>query len=570
MIIFANHYIIQIFSMKKYLILIFLFVIIPCTYAQNPDLDKLYTQLDGMIANSQKYIDAHKANISLLKTQFKKSKTDMERYNAGMKLFNDYKSYINDSAVAVMQQCRQLAVNMRRKDLEGKCLSLIAFQCSTVGMYEESLTLLKQVSRRALSPAQLPDYYIAYNHVYGEMGYYTNIKDLKSKYYVKSADYEDSLFRVLDKNSTKYLMYKSRKLYNNKEYDAALKLNAIWQKRVGPDSREYAVVAYYRYLIYNIQGNVKMAKYWLASSAISDLKHAVMDQGSLWSLANILDNEGDLDRAYQYVSFSWNCALVFGTRVRSYQISPILTVIEKNYQAKIRQTNRQLLAFTVVISVMALLFLLLLMYVNKQRGRLAVARNELKAINAKLEILNAEFKTANIELDESNRKLLNSNTRLNESNRVKEEYIGRFLSLCSQYVDKLDDYRKMVNKKMKNKELDDLFQISRSTEFKEKEIEELYANFDSVFIHLFPNFVDDYNAMLKPEVQSHPKDVTKLTTDIRIFALIRLGIDDSSKIADFLHYSVNTIYNYRARIKNGAMSDRENFEKRVKELGLNT
>jgi hypothetical protein len=158
--------------------------------------------------------------------------------------------------------------------------------------------------------------------------------------------------------------------------------------------------------------------------------------------------------------------------------------------------------------------------------------------------------------------------RLNESNRVKEEYIGRFLSLCSQYVDKLDNYRKMVNKKMKNKELDDLFQITRSTEFKEKEIEELYANFDSVFIHLFPRFVDDFNAMLKPEVQSHPKDTYTLTTDIRIFALIRLGIDDSSKIAEFLHYSVNTIYNYRARIKNGALNERENFEKHVKELGL--
>ena len=150
---------------------------------------------------------------------------------------------------------------------------------------------------------------------------------------------------------------------------------------------------------------------------------------------------------------------------------------------------------------------------------------------------------------------------------MKEEYIGRFMSLCSQYIDKLDNYRKMVNKKMKNKELEELFQLSKSTELKEKELEELYQNFDSVFLHLFPNFVNDFNALLQPEMQVSPREDNRLTTEIRIFALIRLGIEDSSKIAEFLHYSVNTIYNYRARIKNGAIDNRGRFEARVKELG---
>ena len=142
------------------------------------------------------------------------------------------------------------------------------------------------------------------------------------------------------------------------------------------------------------------------------------------------------------------------------------------------------------------------------------------------------------------------------------------MSLCSQYIDKLDDYRKMVNKKMKNKELDELYRISKSTELKEKELEELLHNFDSVFLHLFPHFVDDFNALLQPEMRITPKEENRLVTEIRIFALIRLGIEDSSKIAEFLHYSVNTIYNYRARIKNGALDNRESFERRVKLLGM--
>jgi DNA repair exonuclease SbcCD ATPase subunit len=192
----------------------------------------------------------------------------------------------------------------------------------------------------------------------------------------------------------------------------------------------------------------------------------------------------------------------------------------------------------------------------------------LKGKNDELASANSQLAEQTEELSTLNSQLSTLNSQLSESNRVKEEYIGRFMSLCSQYIDKLDDYRKMVNKKMKNKELDELYRLSKSSELKEQEVEELLQNFDSVFLHLFPNFVNDFNALLQPEMQIHPKSENRLVTEIRIFALIRLGIEDSSKIAEFLHYSVNTIYNYRARIKNGALDNRESFERRVKMLGM--
>ena len=197
---------------------------------------------------------------------------------------------------------------------------------------------------------------------------------------------------------------------------------------------------------------------------------------------------------------------------------------------------------------------------------MATARNALKESNDELATANKQLASQTQELSTLNAQLSTLNSQLSESNRVKEEYIGRFMSLCSQYIDKLDNYRKMVNKKMKNKELEELFLMSKSTELKEKELEELFLNFDSVFLHLFPNFVNDFNALLQPEVRVQPKEDNRLTTEIRIFALIRLGIEDSSKIAEFLHYSVNTIYNYRARIKNGAIGNREQFERQIKTL----
>jgi hypothetical protein len=233
------------------------------------------------------------------------------------------------------------------------------------------------------------------------------------------------------------------------------------------------------------------------------------------------------------------------------------------------ERNRQVLVGSVVVvSVLALLLIGVLFFLHRRNKQLALARNALHDTNDKLASLNEELQQSNSQLSATNEQFAVLNSKLKEANSVKDEYIGRFLSLCAQYVDKLDNYRKMVNKKMKNKELDELFRISKSTELKEQEIEELNQNFDSVFLHLFPNFIDDFNALLVPEAQIHPKEENRLTTDLRIFALIRLGIEDSSKIAEFLHYSVNTVYNYRARIKNGAVGNRETFERQVEELGM--
>jgi hypothetical protein len=293
-----------------------------------------------------------------------------------------------------------------------------------------------------------------------------------------------------------------------------------------------------------------------------------MDQASLLMLANILNNDGDLDRSYKYIRFTWDCNNRFNTRMRSWQITPILNVIEKNYQSAVEHNTKVLWLSIIVVSILALWLLGVLLFLHRRNRQLDTARNELKVSNEQLSTLNAQLSTQKEELSTLNAQLSTLNSQLSESNQVKEEYIGRFMSLCSQYIDKLDDYRKMVNKKMKNKELDELYRLSKSSELKEQEVEELLQNFDSVFLHLFPNFVNDFNALLQPEMQIHPKSENRLVTEIRIFALIRLGIEDSSKIAEFLHYSVNTIYNYRARIKNGALDNRESFERRVKMLGM--
>lgn len=179
-------------------------------------------------------------------------------------------------------------------------------------------------------------------------------------------------------------------------------------------------------------------------------------------------------------------------------------------------------------------------------NKLAKARKELAVINKQLQSLNSE---------------------LSEANLIKEEYIAHFLSICSLYIDKMDNYRKQISKRITLGQVAELLKISKSSDIIDNELKDFYLNFDNTFLHLYPRFVQDFNNLLNEEERIILKKGESLNTELRIFALIRLGIDDSSKIANLLRYSVNTIYNYRAKVKNKALGNRDNFEEEVRKIG---
>ena len=546
--------------MRQYLLLLALLLTLPMG-AKNDDLETLYREIDDAIEHSSEYVNHYEAEIRKVKDACQKETVYQKRLQLLQQLADMYKGYNNDSAMLYIQQYISQAEQMDNQQAVRSGRIQLAFQCSTVGLYTESIGILNAIDSRTLDRQGQTDYFQACMHVCGELAYYTRLQDMRDYYYRLQDNYRDSLFQVADPNSEEYLLQKESQLRNMGMYDEALKINDRRLAAVSEPSRAFAIVAYYRYLILQMQGRQHDAKMWLARSGLSDVRQAVMDQAALLSLSEQLNAEGDLERSYRYIRFTWDCNNRFNTRMRAWQITPILNVIENNYQEAMQRNTRVLVAGVVVVSLLAVLLAAALFFLRRQNRKLAAARNALHDSNAQLSSVNTQLSALNEQLQQKT-------NLLSDANQVKEEYIGRFLSLCSQYIDKLDNYRKMVNKKMKNKELDELFRITKSTELKEKEIEELYQNFDSVFLHLFPNFISEFNALLQPDMQVHPKDDNRLPTDVRIFALIRLGIDDSSKIAEFLHYSVNTIYNYRARIKNGALAGREQFERQVKEIGL--
>ncbi len=535
--------------------------------AQETNLQDYYRQIDDAINHSPEYVAKYEIKIGLQRQALARETTASGKYACNFRLYELYKPFVSDSAIYFLQQCIALANQMNDHSASVQCRSLLAIRSANIGMYDEALFILDSINADGADSLSLGTYYEAYNNVYSELSYYTHFDNMRQIYLDKAHHYEQLMMQHLPPTSEACFLRRELRAQGEGRFSESMKINNEWLATVEPGSHPYALVALYRYIELKKQGNKPEMMYWLVESVLTDIKNATMDQGSMWELANELMLQGDIERASHYISFTSDCANRYGSRQRNWQIAPLLTAIAKNYKAKSEHTTTQLRVTIAFISILALLLLGALLFLHRRHKQLTDARNELHQTNSQLATLNEELKTANNQLSEKNAQFAELNAQLSESNRVKEEYIGRFMSICSQYIDKLDAYRKMVNKKMKNKELDELFQLTKSTELKEKELEELLENFDSVFLHLFPHFVEDFNALLQPESQVRPKEDNRLTTEIRIFALIRLGIEDSSKIAEFLHYSVNTIYNYRARIKNGAIANREQFEQHVKKLG---
>ncbi len=532
------------------------------------DNEELYRSLDEAIVQAPDFVKKREQRIDVIKQRLQNVANDEERYQLTCNLFNEYMPYKSDSAAKYIYEAILLAEKRGNKSQLCHTRSLLAFLCSSTGQYVESKQILDSTDISGVDREALGQFYKSLAHVYGEMAYYSNIPKLKNEFFAKQDEYTEKIYEILPPSHDFYLQRKEQECYKKGDIEGALRYNDKRLENVSPDSHEFAIVAFYRTMDLRMAGRPKEALSWLTKSAICDVHNAVMDQGSLWELANLLSQEGQLERARVYINFAWECANTYSTHMRSWQISPILSSIDRQYQNEIEHTNSMLTIMTITVSILLLILAVLLLYEYRRRRQLKEAHNELSEKNAQTKSLNEELLQANLALDDTNRQLKSLISQLNEQTRVKEVYVGRFMSLCSDYIDKIDDFRKRVNRMVKGREYEELYRLTKSTDMKTQEIEDLCANFDNAFLHLFPNFISDFNALLRPEEQIEVPGEYKLNTTLRIFALIRLGIDDSSRIAKFLHYSVNTIYNYRARVKGAAITRRDDFETRVKNIGM--
>lgn len=548
--------------MKKNCLLCFLLFFSCYSAFAGESLDSLLNVLDKTIKEADTYVQIKENKLHELKKEARKTPpVSVERYHLNNDIYLEYKAYSSDSALHYLNENMLLARQLNDKERELKIQLELSYLLSSIGMYMEAADILNSIDRQTLPSSLLGYYYTCYEHVYFEAGAaQPRYKMFASRYAKLSHAYRDSMQVTLDPSSATYLWLRETQLREAGKYDEALEFSDRRLAEASFGTPQYALVAYQRFRLFESMGKKDEHLYYLVLSAISDVRSAIKEQSSLMVLAQELNRKGDLKRAYDYINFSWEISQFYKTRLRSWMNITPLSMINGNYQDIIKQQNRELLIYITCVALLALLLVIALIYIYRQMKSLSIAKKGLQEVNERLFSLNEE-------LEEVNRHLRSTNLELSESNLIKEAYIARFFKLCSVYVDRLQAYRKLVNKKLQRGQVAELLKMTHlSNDIVTVEVQELYANFDSAFLHLFPNFVESLNALLLPDEQIVLKPDELLNTELRIFALIRLGIKDSSQIAELLHYSVNTIYNYRSRVKTKARVSRDDFEDLVAKI----
>lgn len=311
---------------------------------------------------------------------------------------------------------------------------------------------------------------------------------------------------------------------------------------------------------YQRLGNIDKQKENLLISSIADLQASVREYVSLRQLAVLLFQEGDIENAHEFLQIAMDDAQKCNARLRILEINDIFPIVNAAFVKKIQEQKMQQRVSIEIISLLVLFLLAAIWRIWKQMKKTSEAHRETKEANNQLKRLNAE-------LVDFNKRLTEANHAIAENSKIKEEYIAQFMDQCSLYIEKIDAYRKSLNKLLSAGKIDDLKKVLKSTDLMDDELKAFYRNFDATFLKLFPTFVTDFNKLLISEGQIVLKKEGQLNTELRVFALIRLGITDSVKIAQFLRFSVTTIYNYKTKTRNKALGNRNELEKRVMEIG---
>ena len=544
--------------MKK-LYTFFCFILIPIILSASNKIDSLLNELDKTVDNYQFYSNQKEEQLNKLKELLKYTSAYDQRYQICGKLFDEYKVYKSDSSLTYARKKLEIAEKLNNpRDIIDSQLNLADIMGIT-GLYKESMDVLSSISIKDLHDLK-PYYFYIYRTVYGFMADYTISTQAKRHYENIINAYRDTLLVINPPSSSTHIMVQSDKLIAEKKYDETLQLLLNYYPKIKSDIHERAIIAYSIALAYHGQKEREQEKIWLTISAINDIKSATKEYISLRNLAFLLYEDGDVDRAYKYMKRSLDDALFCNARLRTYEISKMMPIIDKAYQHQTESRQGLMLKTIIIVSILSILLMIAIFFVYRQMKKVAVARQNLSSTNTQLNELNSELSKINTEIKETNR-------TLSESNLIKEEYIGRYMDQCSEYIDKLDNYRRSLNKTATSGKVEDLLQAIKSKQFIEDELKEFYTNFDITFLQLFPDFVEEFKKLLVDDEYLQLKQGQLLNTELRIYALIRLGISDSVKISHFLRCSLSTIYNYRTKIRNKAIGQRDEFEERVMLIG---
>ena len=547
-------------------------------YSDNEELEQLLIKLDSILSCSDKYVAEKETKIEELRKRQSSVMKPEEKLWLNKMFYDEFYVYNADSAMIYVNDNIDISRELGRKDWEQEWLLNKVFLLSATGLLGDAEDVIKSIDINNLNKDLMFQYYDSKIYLYSHLGQYIGSnQELAYAYYKREAELKFEAQKYINSAHPSYHSFYAS-LY--KDYPRGEEGDSIKEqlKQIVDNSplntRYDAINSYVLSVMYNNEGDEYNYMKYLIYSAMADIRICNRDIASLEELSNILYNHSDIDRGYTYIGYCLKSALLYPNRVRVVNISSIMDKLRYAYQKRNIEQENKLRTSLSTVSIMFVVLLVAIFFIYFQNRKLVKSRRNLDESNRLLsqhlhELSEAQQMLADVnnELSDVNEKLKISNNQLQESNYVKEEYIGYVFSICSSYISKLDEYRKNIGRKLKAGQIDDIKLLTSSTTMVQNELKEFYHSFDAIFLHVYPDFVEDFNSLLRPEERIVLKEGELLNTELRIYALVRLGISDSVKIAEFLHCSPQTVYNNRLKTRNKAVIPKEKFADTVRSLG---
>ncbi|WP_300799200.1 DUF6377 domain-containing protein [uncultured Alistipes sp.] len=516
---------------------------LPAGAAASSRMDSLRRVLNETIAGADRYTEQKNRTIDDLRRRAAAAADAEERYAVQSEIVANYESFICDSAEHYVLRNIRVARQFGNEDCLTDSRLKLAFLYSLSGLFLQADSLFRTIDYPRLQTYQKCQYHWNRIRYYENLIHYSNDERFTSGYERQIDRCRDSLLSLLSPGSKEWLTEKAFLAQRAGDSATAVAIFDDIFRRQEPDTHAYAMSAMCLAKAYQQAGDAERQEYYLMVAATTDIRLAVKENEALLALATLLFETGDIDRAYSYISFALSDANFYNSRFKNTMIARLYPIIESCYLDKLDTQRRNLRIFGIVSSLLALGCGIALFFYFRQTRIVSQARSRLKKLTEEL---------------------LSLNKSLDEANLVKERYLGYFMNQCSIYVNKLDRLRRDVSLKIRNKQYDRLQELAPARGREEEEA--LCTNFDQAFLELYPDFVEKFNQLLAPQSR-YVLEEGHLNTELRIFALIRLGISDVPQIANFLHCSPQTIYNYKSKIKKAALEGGENFEQTVRTLG---
>lgn len=563
--------------MKKVLAIILLIATALCAHAQGISIENqiLLDSLDAVLARADEFCQVRESSMQRVKQRLHGISDPEQRYWLYRDLYQGYSAFSSDSALKYSNEALTIARNLDRELWVDDVLLNRAYIISATGMFEDARNTLAQINTSNLTPRAFLDYCETMVFVQTHADQYADVRNAIMPYSNATDSLLEQLCADLPANDPDYYWIAGWNALRSQE--TATQMIPPLERELQNarfETRTEAKNAWMLSALYNKMGDQDNRLKYLILSAMADVRGAVREMASLEEIAELTFEAGDLDHANSYISYCIQCANEYRNRVRIVSMANMQYLISQAYEAQntaqAAEINRYFFVLIGILILLTVAFVVIFLQLRRvrQRGR------ELDNANAQLSQRMEELQDAREQLQAANESLsaLYSSVKddakeLARVNDAKEKYIADIFSICSEDISKLDEFRKKINRMIMAGRFDEVRQLTKNPELSHTELKELYANFDRIFLQIYPDFIADFNSLLRPGEQIELKKGEMLNTELRIYALVRLGLNDSVKISRFLHCSVQTVYNTRMRIRSRSDVPRDEFADRVRTLG---